>query len=62
MKLINYFGPRRPDVPPLLVFDFFPAGSFLTFGESSLRLFPGVVDKTLKKPSKRPWVEVVRVF
>lgn len=58
-----HLGPRRPGVP-LLVFAFLPAGSFLMLSESDLRLFAddGVVDRTLKKPSRRPCVEVVRVF
>lgn len=57
MKRIQfYFGPRR------IVFAFFAVDSFLT---SDLRLLfgvDGVVDSTLKNPSSRPCVDVVRVF
>lgn len=58
---VFYFGPRLPGVP-LLVFDFLPAGSFLIFNGSDLRLADGVVDRTLKKPSKRPCVDVALVL
>lgn len=53
-----HFGPRRP-LP--LVFAFLLAGVF--FAASDLRLLlVGVDGSTLKKLSKRPCVDVVRVF
>lgn len=54
-----HFGPRRGVLLPVLAF--LLGGSFLT---SDLRLLPaaGDDDRTLKKPSNRPCVDVVRVF
>lgn len=52
-----YFGPRR------IVFAFLAEDSFFT---SDFRLLftgvDGVVESTLKNPSKRPCVDVFRVF
>lgn len=54
-----YFGPRRGVLLP--VFIFLLADSF--FMVSDLRLLlVGVEGSTLKKLSKRPCVDVVRVF
>lgn len=57
-----YFGPRRgPFDPPVFAFLF--AGSFLLLPLSDFRLLLfGVEGNTLKKLSRRPCVDVVRVF
>lgn len=58
MMNVPYFGPRRGVLPP--VFAFLLAGVFFA---SDLRLLlVGVDGSTLKKLSKRPCVDVVRVF
>lgn len=59
--LFNHFGPRRGVLPPVLAF--LLGGPFLSFfAASDVRLLFGVDGKTLKKLSRRPCVDVVRVF
>lgn len=58
-SIFHYFGPRRGVLPPVLAF--LLAGSFLLASDLRL-LLVGVDGKTLKKLSKRPCVDVVRVF
>lgn len=54
-----HFGPRLGVLLPVFAFLF--AGSFL-FASDFRLLLVGVVGSTLKKLSKRPCVDVVRVF
>lgn len=60
VKLQLHLGPRRGVLLPVLAFLF--GCSFFMASDLRLLLAPGVDGSTLKNPSKRPCVDVVRVF
>lgn len=60
VKLEFHLGPRRGVLLPVLAF--LLGCSFFMVSDLRLLLAPGVDGRTLKNPSKRPCVDVVRVF